>query len=93
MKVIDGTEWLTATGYLPNYYNREMISEIKRNNGQMPISIETIVHKNHMEGNIEVEVEYSIIGVTILGVSTKPAFAGAQARKLALNSEQLKELK
>lgn len=93
MKVIDGTEWLTATGYLPNYYNREMISEIKRNNGQMPISIETIVHQNHMEGDIEVEEEYSIIGVTILGVSTKPAFAGAKARKLALNSEQLKELK
>lgn len=93
MTNVDGTEWLMATAYLPSFYNPEMIRELEKNGGQMPISIETLVSKNHMEGDVEVEDEYSIIGVTILGVTTKPAVVGANIRKLALADGQLDELK
>ena len=93
METIDGVDWLTATAYLPAFYNTEMIKELEKNSGQMPISIETIVTKSHMDGKIEVEDEYSILGVTILGVTTAPAVAGANIRKLALKGEQLKEIK
>lgn len=93
METIDGVEWLTATAYLPSFYNTEMIKELEKNGGQMPISIETLVSKFHMDGDVEVEDEYSIVGVTILGVTTTPAVAGANIRKLALKEGQLKELK
>lgn len=93
METIDGVEWLTATAYLPSFYNTEMIKELEKNGGQMPISIETLVSKFHMDGDVEVEDEYSIVGVTILGVTTTPAVAGANVRKLALKEGQLKELK
>lgn len=93
MANIDGTEWLTATAYLPSFYNPEMIRELEKNGGRMPISIETLVSKNHMDGDVEVEDEYSIIGVTILGVTTKPAVVGANIRKLALAEGQLNEMK
>ena len=93
METIDGVEWLTATAYLPSFYNTEMIKELEKNGGQMPISIETLVSKFHMDGEVEVEDEYSIVGVTILGVTTTPAVAGANIRKLALKEGQLKELK
>lgn len=93
METIDGVEWLTATAYLPSFYNTEMIKELEKNGGQMPISIETLVSKFHMDGEVEVEDEYSIVGVTILGVTTTPAVAGANVRKLALKEGQLKELK
>lgn len=93
METIDGVEWLTATAYLPSFYNTEMIKELEKNAGQMPISIETLVSKFHMDGDVEVEDSYTIVGVTILGVTTTPAVAGANIRKLALKEGQLKELK
>ena len=93
METIDGVEWLTATAYLPSFYNTEMIAELEKNQGQMPISIETLVTKFHMDGDVEVEEEYSIVGVTILGVSTTPAVAGANIRKLALTDKSLKEMR
>lgn len=93
METIDGVEWLTATAYLPSFYNTEMIKELEKNGGQMPISIETLVSKFHMDGDVEVEDSYTIVGVTILGVTTTPAVAGANIRKLALKEGQLKELK
>lgn len=93
MENIDGVDWLTATAYLPSHYNVEMIKELERNGNQMPISIETLVTKNHYEGDVEVEDEYSIIGVTILGTTTTPAVANANIRKLSANSEWFRELK
>lgn len=93
MENIDGVDWLVATAYLPTFYNKEMIDELEKNNGQMPISIETLVTKSHMEGNVEVEEEYKIVGVTILGTTTTPAVAGANIRKLAFTDKTLKELK
>lgn len=93
MENIDGVDWLTATAYLPSHYNVEMIKELERNGNQMPISIETLVTKNHYEGDVEVEDEYSIIGVTILGTTTTPAVANANIRKLSANGEWFRELK
>lgn len=93
METIDGTDWLVSTAYLPSFYNKEMIDELERNNGQMPISIETLVTKYHMDGDVEVEEEYSIVGVTILGVTTTPAVAGANIRKLALTDKTMKEMR
>ena len=90
---IDGVDWLTATAYLPSHYNVEMIKELERNGNQMPISIETLVSKNHYEGDVEVEDEYSIIGVTILGITTTPAVANANIRKLSANGQAFQELK
>lgn len=92
MQNIDGVDWLTATAYLPSHYNVEMIRELEANNGRMPISIETLVSKFHFEGDIEVEDEYEIIGVTILGRDVSPAFANAKVERLAVNAEGLKEL-
>lgn len=93
MENIDGVDWLTATAYLPSHYNVEMIKELERNGNQMPISIETLVSKNHYEGDVEVEDEYSIIGVTILGITTTPAVANANIRKLSANGQAFQELK
>lgn len=93
MEVVDGVEWLTANAYLPSFYNVEMIKELERNSGQMPISIETLVSKFHMEGDVEVEDEYSIVGVTILGITTKPAVKNANIRKLSVGGDELKKLK
>lgn len=90
---IDGVDWLTATAYLPSHYNVEMIKELERNGNQMPISIETLVSKFHYEGDVEVEDEYSIIGVTILGITTTPAVANANIRKLSANGQAFQELK
>lgn len=93
MEVVDGVEWLTANAYLPSFYNVEMIKELERNGNQMPISIETLVSKSHYEGDVEVEDEYSIVGVTILGVTTKPAVKNANIRKLSVGGDELKEIK
>lgn len=93
IKQIDNIDWLVAQGYLPRFYNTEMIKELEKNGGKMPISIETLVEEYHMEGNVEVEDKYSIIGVTILGVTTKPAVKGANIKKNAVNKQSLEELK
>ena len=90
---IAGVEWVVADGYLPYQYNPEMIEELERHNGQMPISIEALVQENHMEGDIEVETKYSVVGVTILGIDVTPAVAGAKVRKLSFDDSTLEELK
>lgn len=93
IKRINNIDWLVAQGYLPRFYNTEMINELEKNGGKMPISIETLVEEYHMVGNVEVEDKYSIVGVTILGVTTKPAVKGANIKKNAVNKQSLEELK
>ncbi len=93
IKRIDNIDWLVAQGYLPRFYNTEMIAELEKNGGKMPISIETLIEEYHMVGNVEVEDKYRIIGVTILGVTTKPAVKGANIKKNAVNKQSLEELK
>lgn len=93
IKRINNIDWLVAQGYLPRFYNTEMINELEKNGGKMPISIETLVEEYHMVGNVEVEDKYSIVGVTILGVATKPAVKGANIKKNAVNKQSLEELK
>lgn len=76
LEVIDGVEWVVLTSNLWQWYSRELCEKIARQ-GSMEVSIETLVTKEHMEGDIAVEEEYIILGVTVLGDTVSPAVAGA----------------
>lgn len=76
LEVIDGVEWVVLTSNLWQWYSRELCEKIARQ-GSMEVSIETLVTKEHMEGDIAVEEEYIILGVTVLGDSVSPAVPGA----------------
>lgn len=91
---IDGKQWVCVKeAFLPAYYNKEFIDELEANNGQMSISIETLVYKNRTVGDTEYEEEWQCVGVTILGRGVRPAVAGANIRKLSAYGEELRELK
>lgn len=53
----------------------------------MEVSIETLVTKEHQEENVDVEEEYLVLGITILGNGVAPAVAGANIKTLAELSE------
>lgn len=91
IETIDGTEWVVAEGILPAFYNKEFIDEMTRNNGKMRVSIETLVHKNRMEGDTEYEEQYTVTGVTV--ISVREAVAGANIRKLSASLDGLEEIK
>lgn len=76
LEVIDGVEWVVLTSNLWQWYSRELCEKIARQ-GSMDVSIETLVTKEHMEGDIAVEEEYIILGVTVLGDMVSPAVVGA----------------
>lgn len=76
LEVIDGVEWVVLRANLWEFYSKELCEKI-RNQGRMEVSIETLVTKEHMEGEIAVEEEYIILGVTVLGDNVAPAVAGA----------------
>lgn len=81
---IDGTDWLSARGFLPKFYNKELIDELERSDGKMAVSIETIVTENRIENDVEIEEKYSIVGTTILRDGVNPAVKGANIRKLSV---------
>ena len=76
LEMIDGVEWVVLTSNLWQWYSRELCEKIARQ-GSMEVSIETLVTKEHMEGDIAVEEEYIILGVTVLGDDVAPAVEGA----------------
>lgn len=76
LEMIDGVEWVVLKSNLWQWYSRELCEKIARQ-GSMEVSIETLVTKEHMEGDIAVEEEYIILGVTVLGDDVAPAVAGA----------------
>lgn len=79
----DDTDWIVVRGNLWRYYAKELVDKIAGQGGGMEISIETLVTKYHMEGNVEVEDEYVVLGVTLLGDGVSPAVAGANIQSLA----------
>ena len=79
----DETDWIVVRGALWRFYARELVEKIARQGGGMEISIETLVTKYHMEGDVEVEEEYIVLGITILGDGVVPAVAGANIQSLA----------
>lgn len=77
------TSWIVVTGYLWRWYARELVEKIARQGDGLEISIETLVTKEHINGNIEVEEEYIVLGITVLGDGEMPAVAGANIQTLA----------
>lgn len=73
---IDGVEWVKVTGFLWKWYSYELCEKLA-NLGSMEVSIETLITKEHMEGDVAVEEEYIVLGITILGDGVMPAVAGA----------------
>lgn len=91
----DGHTWIVGRGRLWKWYAKELVEKIERDARQgrsMSISIETLVTKAHMEGDVEVEEEYKILGTTILGDHVTPAVAGAHIAALQ-EMKQFNELK
>ena len=91
----DGNTWIVARAALWRWYAKELVEKIERDARQgraMSISIETLVTKSHMEGDVEVEDEYLILGTTILGDHVMPAVADAHIAALA-KKERFQELK
>ena len=82
----DGHKWIVGRGSIWTWYAREAVEKIA-SQGRMDISIETLVTKNRMEGDEEVEEEYIILGATILGDDVPPAVIGANIRPLSIRDE------
>ena len=90
-KDAEQTSWIVVTGYLWTWYARELVEKIARQGDGLEISIETLVTREHREGNIEVEEEYIVLGITVLGDGVKPAVAGANIQTLAAMRSQMKK--
>lgn len=87
------TKWVVVTGYLWTWYAHELVEKIAGQGGGMEVSIETLVTKEHREDGYDVEEEYVVLGVTVLGDGVSPAVAGASIKSLAdLRSSMEKEI-
>lgn len=85
--------WIVTEAYLWTWYARELVEKIARQGSGMEVSIETLVTKEHREGNVDVEEEYVVLGITILGDGVSPAVAGANIQTLTqLRSSMEKEI-
>ena len=78
----EGNKWIIGKGTIWTWYAREAVEKIA-SQGRMSVSIETLVTRNRMENGEEVEEEYTVLGVTILGDDVPPAVAGAEIRPLS----------
>lgn len=85
------TEWVVVTGYLWTWYARELVEKIAGQGGGMEVSIETLVTKEHRENGYDVESEYVILGITVLGDGVSPAVAGASIKSLAELRSSMKD--
>ena len=83
---IDGVDWIVCRCAIWSWYAPELAKKIALQ-GSMEVSIETLVTKEHMEGDVAVEEEYIVLGITILGDGVKPSVAGASVRNLRMLSE------
>ena len=85
------TKWVVVTGYLWTWYSRELVEKIAGQGGGMEVSIETLVTKEHRENSYDVEEEYVVLGVTVLGDGVSPAVAGASIKSLAELRSSMKD--
>lgn len=95
-EVRDDKTWIVAKGFLWAWYAREAVQKIENDSRQgrgMSVSIEALVTESHMEGNVEVEDSYKILGTAILGDHVQPAVAGAHISMLSAIGDEFKELK
>ena len=96
METLDGVEWIVGTGIIWKWYARELVERLERDAEQgrgMEVSIETLVLESHMDGEVEVETRYEILGTTILGDHVAPAVAGARIKALQALKTPFAELK
>lgn len=96
METRDGTEWIVGSGIIWKWYARELVEKIARDAEQgraMSVSIETLVTESHMEGEVEVETSWEVLGTTILGDHVAPAVADARIKALRALREPFAELK
>lgn len=78
----DGVDWVVVDAGIWAWYSRELVDQIVRQ-GEMSVSIETLVFDEYMDGDVAVETSYSVLGITILGNGVSPAVAGAKIQSLA----------
>ena len=92
----EDTEWVVGTGIIWKWYARELVDKIARDAEQgraMSVSIETLVTESYMEGEVEVETSWEVLGTTILGDHVAPAVADARIKALRALREPFAELK
>lgn len=82
----DGVDWVVVDAGIWAWYSRELVDKIVRQ-GELSVSIETLVYDEYMDGDVAVETSYSVLGITILGNGVSPAVAGAKIQTLAELSE------
>ena len=85
------TKWVVVTGYLWTWYSRELVEKIAGQGGGMEVSIETLVTKEHRENGYDVESEFVVLGITVLGDGVSPAVAGASIKSLAELRSSMKD--
>lgn len=96
VETVDGVTWIVGVGTIYAWYAKEVVRKLRdyaEQGREIPVSIETLVSKSRMEGRVEVEEEYEVLGVTILGDHVTPAVAGARIAALSRMGNELKELK
>lgn len=86
LEMKDGVEWIVAEANLWAWYSKELVDKILRQ-GQMSVSIETLILEEHYEGEVAVEEKYVVLGVTVLGDDVAPAVADAAIKSLAMLKE------
>ena len=92
----NGAEWIVGNGTIWNWYAAEAAAKIKEDtaNGKpMSISIEALVTEYHMDGDVEVEDSYLVLGSSILGDGVRPAVAGAHIAALSEIDSEFEQLK
>lgn len=91
-----GATWIVGVGTIFAWYAKELVKKLReyaQQGREIPVSIETLVSKSRMENGVEVEEEYEILGVTILGDRVTPAVAGARIAALSQMESTFRELK
>lgn len=79
----EGTDWVVMDSYLWSWYSKETVDAIASEQGAgMSVSIETLVTEEHMEGDVAVEDDYVVLGITILGRGVSPAVESARIKSL-----------
>lgn len=87
IETIDDKKWIVGIGYIWKWYAQELVAKLRgqgRGNGDMSVSIETLIDEMHKNGSTEVYTKYQILGTTILGDDVDPAVAGASIRALSV---------
>lgn len=92
----DGNTWIVGKGFLWEWYAPELVDKIAEAAQQgrgMSVSIETLVTRSRDEDGVEVEIDYEILGTTILGDHVQPAVEDARIVAWQARANEFKELK